>query len=183
MPRRPGLTRLFDIDLAKRFREIKKEIKPGDNNLVIFHLMGSHQDYCRRFPASFARFSAAAVPADVRENRAMSLEDNRSIARLKAMNCYEDSVAFTDAVLSQLFGQAKQLAGFRAFIYLPDHAEGIDDGLAHDPQQFTFEMAHISLLVWLSDAFLKDNPKRARALRDHKDAVWTDDLLYELRVG
>src|SRR6185437_11068969 len=76
-----------------------------------------------------------------------------------------------------------ELPGFRAFVYLPDHAEAVDAGLMHDPQRFTFAMTHISLLVWLSDAFMTSEPDRAKALHQHENSVWTNDLLDDLLVG
>jgi heptose-I-phosphate ethanolaminephosphotransferase len=44
-------------------------------------------------------------------------------------------------------------------------------------------MTHISLLVWLSDAFIHSQPRQTESLRNHENAVWTNDLLYELMVG
>lgn len=180
---RENLSDFSDMELVDRFRAMKNQIKTDENNLIVFHLMGSHQDYCRRFPASFARFSKTPASTHIRATGWLDWSATQESRRRQQTDCYDDSVAFTDLVLSKIFSEAKQLPGFRAFVYLPDHAEGIDAGLGHDPQMFTFEMARISLLVWLSDAFENDDPERAAALRDHRDAVWTNDLLYELLLG
>ncbi len=172
-----------DIELVSRLRDLKRQINPDENNLIVLHLMGSHQDYCRRFPSNFSRFSDTPNSAHAGTAGWFDWFADTASARRKKTDCYDDSVAFTDLVLSQIFSEAKQLSGFRAFVYLPDHAEGIDEGRAHDPQMFTFEMTHIPLIVWLSDAFTKASAGRTAALRNHRDAVWTNDLLYELILG
>ncbi|WP_082072932.1 phosphoethanolamine transferase [Hyphomicrobium sp. 99] len=170
-------TNYFDSKLVETFHQLKSQINNTDNNLIVFHIMGSHLDYCNRFPSSFAKFNGE--PPFVQVNVPANAESERN----KTVDCYDDSIAFTDFVLSQIFAEAKQLPGLRAFVYLPDHADAVDAGLGHDADQFSFAMTHISLIVWLSDALMISEPVRAKALRDHQNSIWTNDLLYDLVVG
>ena len=55
--------------------------------------------------------------------------------------------------------------------------------LTHDPQRFTFAMTHIPLLVWLSDAFMVDEPDRVKSAPQPRELSWTNDLLYDLLIG
>jgi heptose-I-phosphate ethanolaminephosphotransferase len=171
----------YDSKLIEKFDQLKDQIHSGDNNLIVFHLMGSHGDYCSRYPQSFAKFGDAKAKKSKAFYNVL-LSGNEEVRR-REIDCYDNSIAFTDYVLSQVFAEAKQLPGFRAFVYLPDHAEAVDAGLMHDPQRFTFAMTHISLLVWLSDAFMTSEPDRAKALHQHENSVWTNDLLDDLLVG
>ena len=167
--------------LIEKFAQLKGQIHSSDNNLVVFHLMGSHGDYCGRYPQSFAKFGDGKSKKSKAFYNVL-LSGNEEVRR-REIDCYDNSIAFTDYVLSQIFAEAKELPGFRAFVYLPDHAEAVDAGLMHDPQRFTFAMTHISLLVWLSDAFMTSEPDRAKALHQHENSVWTNDLLDDLLVG
>jgi heptose-I-phosphate ethanolaminephosphotransferase len=149
----------FDSELVERFRRMKDKINNADNNFIVLHLMGSHAGYCNRYPPSFAQFGSAYT------------------------DCYDNSVAFTDFVLQQIFAEAQQLPGFRAFVYLSDHGEDVEAGVGHDARSFTFKMTHIPLLIWLSDDFRAMQPEVVEILNDHGNAVWTNDLLYDLMVG
>ena len=170
-------TNYFDSKLVEKFRQLKSQISSTDNNLIVFHIMGSHLDYCNRFPSGFAKFEGE--PPFTQLNVLANSESERN----KAVDCYDNSIAFTDFVLSQIFAEAKQLPGLRAFVYLPDHADAVDAGLGHDSEQFNFAMTRIPLVVWLSDALMTSEADRARALRDHQNAIWTNDLLHDLVMG
>ena len=174
-------TDYYDSKLIEKFAQLKGQIHSSDNNLVVFHLMGSHGDYCGRYPQSFAKFGDGKSKKSKAFYNVL-LSGNKEVRR-REIDCYDNSIAFTDYVLSQIFAEAKELPGFRAFVYLPDHAEAVDAGLMHDPQRFTFAMTHISLLVWLSDAFMTSEADRAKALHQHENSVWTNDLLDDLLVG
>jgi heptose-I-phosphate ethanolaminephosphotransferase len=174
-------TDFFDSELVEKFRQLKGQINNAENNLIVFHLMGSHTPYCNRFPPSFARFGGRKdiiLPNVLRDGNG-----SLGIRPSKTIDCYDNSVAFTDFVLRQIYAEAQQLPGLRAFVYLSDHADDVEADLGHDSQRFTFTMTHIPLLVWLSDEFMANQPERDKTLRDHTNTVWTNDLLYDLLVG
>jgi heptose-I-phosphate ethanolaminephosphotransferase len=174
----------FDSDLVERFRRLKSQVDSSINNLIVFHLLGSHIEYCRRYPQGFGRFGSKKPQSALDELRhRIGWPEEADTARRKQIDCYDNSVAFTDFVLSQIFAEAKQLPGFRAFVYLSDHADAVDEGLGHDADRFSFAMTHIPMVVALSDAFVASHPRRVEALRDHTYSIWTNDLLYDLLIG
>ena len=130
-------TDYYNSKLIEKFAQLKSQIHSSDNNLVVFHLMGSHGDYCGRYPQSFAKFGDGKSKKSKAFYNVL-LSGNKEVRR-REIDCYDNSIAFTDYVLSQIFAEAKQLPGFRAFVYLPDHAEAVDAGLMHDPQRFMQE--------------------------------------------
>jgi heptose-I-phosphate ethanolaminephosphotransferase len=173
-------TDYFDSELVERFRQLKGKINNADNNFIVFHLMGNHFNYCNRYPPAFAQFGS---PKDNLSEPYEGRHINISPEAKRSIDCYDNSVAFTDFVLQQIFAEAQTLPGLRAFVYLSDHADDVDAGLDHDSQRFTFKMTHIPLMVWLSDKFRANQPDVAETLADHANAVWTNDLLYDLLVG
>lgn len=173
----------YDSELVERFRQLKPQIDGAKNNLVVFHLMGNHQDWCHRFPAEFARFGSREIAAPKNYLHPITELFSSVHGGGKNVDCYDNSLIFTDYVLSRIYAEATALDGFRALVYVPDHAEDVSGGAAHDPQRFKFAMTRIPLLVWLSDAFMVAEPKRVGALRAHVDSVWTNDLLDDLMLG
>ena len=40
----------FNSELVEKFLQLKSQINSAENNLIVFHLMGSHSSYCKRYP-------------------------------------------------------------------------------------------------------------------------------------
>ena len=151
------MTTYYDEKLADTLSNLD-QIKRG---VVFFHLMGSHVVYSDRYPAKFHVF-----------------EDENA-----KQGSYDNSILYTDYVLSKLFAKASQNKNLSAFIYFSDHGEGIDDGLAHDSAQFTYQMSRIPFVVIFSDKFIQNKPNLFENLRKHKNNGWTSDLFYDFFVS
>ncbi len=190
-------TNSLDARLVEIFAGLRRDIDGTKNNLIIFHLMGNHQYYCNRFPPGFDKFhwtsedkfhwtSEDKLPWNADElytSGFINLKEGQRIDRLQEVDCYDNSILYTDSVLQKIYTRVQSLKGFRAMVYLSDHGEDALAGRAHEPGEFTFPMTHIPLLVWLSEEFVRTGEARVRALREHIDAIWTNDLLYDLLVG
>ena len=136
--------------------------------------MGSHSNYCKRYPPSFAKFGG----------RNLDGNGSPSNGRSRKIDCYDNSVAFTDFVLSRIYAEAKQLPGFRAFVYLSDHADDVEAGLLALTSAVHFQNDAYSI----ADLALRQvhgEPAGARqdAAPITRTRVWTNDLLDDLLVG
>jgi len=137
------------------------ELDPKENNLVIFHLMGSHFNYENRFTEASRQWGSAN-------------EHNNIIN-------YKNSLFYTDQVLRRAFEFGRQRLNLQAMVYFSDHAEVPD---RHRQPTFDgFGHLRIPLMVWVGDEFMAARPHRAEALRQNKDRYWTNDLAYELMCG
>ncbi|WP_407399101.1 phosphoethanolamine transferase, partial [Anaerovibrio sp.] len=83
-------------------------IDPNENNLIIFHLLGSHARYVCRFPDNERVFEERSNEGD-----------------------YANSIYFTDRLLRQVFDYAKANLNLQAMLYFSDHGEDYD--LGHGP--------------------------------------------------
>lgn len=88
--------------------------------LIGIHLMGSHTLYRRRYPAAFRNFSADSVMAV--SNRRISRDMAGTIAE------YDNSIAFTDSILSRIIGMSAVSERPAVVIYFSDHGENVYDG-------------------------------------------------------
>ena len=90
----------YDLVLLEQLDKIK--IKKDTKELFIFHLLGSHFQYQKRYPANEALFKK---PKNIIEK-------------------YDNTIYYTDYVIHQIFNKFKNTKFL--FIYLSDHAEVVD---------------------------------------------------------
>lgn len=137
------------------------EVNPNENNLIVFHLKGSHFNFQNRYPREFTRWGNP----DVQDN---------------VVN-YKNSIAYTDYILEQMFTYARRNLNLQAFVYFSDHAT--EPGRRRKPNFDGFQMVRIPLAIWLGDEYVRNHPKRYNALKVNRQKFFTNDLIYELMCG
>lgn len=138
-----------------------KEINPNENNFVVIHIMGSHDNYANRYPPEFARWSSDASRDAVQE--------------------YSNSLAYTDWVLEQIYKYGKDNLNLQAMLYFSDH--GAAPKSLRRPDSASFVALRIPMFLYLSNEYMQLYPDTAAALRDHQDSYFTNDLIYEMVCG
>ncbi len=121
---------------------------PGDG-FVVLHQQGSHGPaYYRRSPAAFKKFLPECDDAAV-----------EGCTREEIVNAYDNTILYTDFVLSRLIGLLEQTADRFdvAMLYVSDHGESLgEDGLYLHGLPWMLaprEQTHVPMLMWLSDGF------------------------------
>lgn len=150
-------TNYYDIKLIDKLRKIK--IK--DNMLIVIHLMGNHGSYKDRYPDKFSKFQT---------------NTNR-------INEYDNSILYNDYVVENILKKLKTLPNFKALIYCADHADAVDQDLAHDSTQFVPSMTHVPMYIYMTDSYIKNNIDVYSNLYKNKDCYFTNDLLFNLILG
>ncbi len=138
-----------------------KEINPNENNFVVIHIMGSHDNYANRYPPEFARWSSDASRDAVQE--------------------YSNSLAYTDWVLEQIYQYGKEHLNMQAMLYFSDH--GAAPKSIRRPDGASFAALRIPMFLYLSDEYMQLYPATTSALRAHQDSYFTNDLIYEMICG
>ena len=138
-----------------------KIVDPNENNFVVIHVMGSHELTLHRFPPEFTRFSQKGV---------FDLVPN-----------YEDSMAYTDWVLKQIFEYSHKHLNLQAMIFFSDH--GANPYRKRTADHIPFINLRIPFILYLSDEYQSLYPQTTETLRNHLDAYITNDLLYEAVGG
>lgn len=152
-------TNYNDGELANKLRQIKFDSQK--NNLVVIHLMGSHTDYQERYPKKQEKFS---------------VKDKKT----RRINSYDNTVFYTDTVLHQIYDIMRARDEFQGMVYCSDHGE--DMQYSHEVTKFTWSMARIPFVVFLSQNYCQRNPATFQNLVKHKEDYWTNDLLYDVLI-
>lgn len=146
-----------DIDLIS----LLKKVPRNGNHFIVLHLMGSHAKYDSRIPDDWPYLSLPG--ADETEND------------------YATTVDYTDYVLKNIFNYSKENLHMTAMAYLSDHREDMKYG--HGEGHVTWSMLHIPLFFYLSPEYETAFPNTAKALRNNREKIFTNDLLFDTMCG
>jgi heptose-I-phosphate ethanolaminephosphotransferase len=147
----------YDSDLLPYL----KKLDPHQNNFVVFHIMGSHENYINRYPASFTKWGKPGVTDSI-------------------LN-YDNSLAFTDQFLKDVYTYAKDNLNLQAMLYFSDH--GADPLTKRHPDLSGFVALRIPLALYLSPEYQSLYPETTATLKNHLNTYFTNDLIYELVAG
>lgn len=125
--------------------------RPEHRELFVLHTQGSHGQFSDRYPREFEIFPTG----------------RRVSARENLINSYDNSVLYTDHVLTELIAMLKTRPGITAMLYVPDHGENLqDDGRDLLGHFFNNEYdLPIPMVFWYSDAFAQRYPGKLAAMR------------------
>lgn len=140
----------------EKLAEFLPDLNNSNKALVIVHLMGCHSLYTDRYSEKFAVFSGSTEKVDT----------------------YDNCILHNDFVLEQLYTNISAAPNFMGWLYLSDHGEDPDLNLAHESSKFTFQMSHIPLVMIFSEKFKLEKPDVYAALQEHKNSVWSSDLMF-----
>ena len=137
-----------------------QRVDPNEKNFIVLHLMGSHIEYRNRYPAEFQHFNDGKVNEQAD---------------------FDNTVLYTDWVLSQIFDYAQKNLTLDAMIYFSDHGSDPDTG--RQPDGASFKVLRIPMFCYLSKEYQRRNPQIASTVKAHKDKYFTNDLEYEFVCG
>lgn len=150
------------------------------DTIVFFHLMGSHGPrYYERYPKSFQHFIPECNRADV---------ENCSLTEL--VNSYDNSIYYTDYIISQLIEVLKQHAKNKtvALLYISDHGESLGENkifLHGTPYAFApKEQTKVPLQVYLPDESAKAlQIDKSALIKEAKTQSFSHDNLFHSLLG
>ncbi len=127
---------------------------------IVLHTYGSHFLYRDRYSKDCARF----LPDDFID---ASVKD-----REKLINSFDNTVLYTDSVLSEIIDMLKRQNCRAAMFYSSDHGEDIFDDerqrFLHASPTPTYYQLRVATLCWLSDSLLKSEPRFEKALESNR---------------
>jgi lipid A ethanolaminephosphotransferase len=167
----------FDEVLLQGLDAIARDTK--GNLFVVLHELGSHGPaYFKRYPPAFRRFTPACES-----------EDLRTCSREEIVNAYDNSILYTDHVLSALIDllAREQATHDTAMVYMSDHGESLGEGglyLHGVPYAIAPEVqTHVPLVMWLSPAFRRDFGVDEACLRRRAEQPASHDNLFHSLLG
>jgi len=125
--------------------------------LIVIHSYGSHFKYFDRYPREFSYFTP---------DKAI---DASAATRRELVNAYDNTIRYTDYILSSLIGKLKATESRTALLYASDHGEDIFDDkrerFLHASPVPTYWQIHQASLVWLSPRLAADDPEMMESLK------------------
>ena len=152
----------YDADLLPILDRILARKRKKE--FIVLHTYGSHFNYMDRYPRQMAHFQPDTHCEAKKENRP------------DLINAYDNTIRYTDLVLSGVIERLRAHGGMSAMLYTSDHGENIFDDshklfLHASPRASEYEL-HVPFLVWTSQSFQHQEPAVAQALsaNSHKQA-------------
>lgn len=125
--------------------------------LVVLHTYGSHFNYKERYPDSLSYFKPdASSEANVKH-------------RQELLNAYDNTIRYTDAMLSDIISLLEQSGAKSVMIYSSDHGEDIFDDdrerFLHASPVPTYYQIHVPMIVWSSESYRQSYSENVEALK------------------
>ncbi|MDR1225035.1 MAG: phosphoethanolamine transferase [Tannerella sp.] len=133
---------------------------------LVVHTLGSHFRYNFRYPKLFEKFT----PALERTNDyAIASGKNRELFT----NTYDNSILYTDYILSEIIHRVVSRQGVSAVLYISDHAENLYDhgsnAVLHGSKTPPVPEIHVPLFIWTSPAYQNAYPGKQQALETNRN--------------
>jgi lipid A ethanolaminephosphotransferase len=153
--------------------------KQDRDTVVVLHMKGSHGPaYFKRYPSAFEFFTPAC--------------DNIQLdrcSRQEIVNAYDNTLRYTDHVLSQTIDllRANAQRFDTAMLYVSDHGESLgENGLYLHGLPYALaprEQIHVPMLLWLSDGLRERLGINAACLRAQQHAPLSHDYVFHSILG
>ena len=150
-----------DVGIIDDYKEVRSEIEPPTNNLVIFHLIGQHGAFSARYPQSQTHFSID----DYEYRTDLSAQEKQTVAE------YDNATLYNDSIVSEIIDMYKEKDA--VVIYFSDHGEEVYDfqhrtGRMNDFKEVGAPVFHAQLdvpfLVYVSDKYRQLHPELAESI-------------------
>ena len=132
---------------------------------------GAHEDFKRRYPASFARFTAADETGGVR--------DDAAARQIRAE--YDNAVLYDDHIVDAIIRRVEDQDAL--VIFLSDHGEEVNDVrdlFGHGDESSSWQR-DIPMVIWTSAKFRANHPEDVRRICAAKDHAWqSDEMIHTL---
>ena len=145
----------------------------------MLHMMGSHgPTYFKRYPEKHKKFTPDCSRSDIQNCSAEELT-----------NAYDNTITYTDFVLSQVIKQLKRLPNEinTSMLYISDHGESLGESgiyLHGLPYAFSpIEQRHIPMLFWTSEQKPQQNMAKACLKQLAETESYSHDNIYHSMLG
>jgi len=169
--------RQHDIVLINAMRDIfAKEGDRVQKRFFVLHMLGSHFNLTSRYPREFAKYPDGL-------GAGMLQGTSASLGNAELINAYDNSILYTDYVLSQLVALLNEQPGLKTLLYVSDHGDNLRDddrnlfGHAHNNE---YDLP-IPMLFRYSDEYAQQFPDKIATARSNlANPLTTRSVFYSL---
>ncbi|WP_305812610.1 phosphoethanolamine transferase [Photobacterium leiognathi] len=169
----------YDMALLENIEQDIADLK--GNRMITLHLIGSHgPTYYQRYPSNKAIFQPDCPRADI-----------ENCSQEQIINSYDNTILYTDYVISQMIDKLKQLDEQynTALVYISDHGESLGENgtyLHGIPYRFAPEyQTKVPLMVWMSPSFQQTKNIDYTCLKQaaRKTGTYSHDNIFHSMLG
>jgi glucan phosphoethanolaminetransferase (alkaline phosphatase superfamily) len=166
----------YDGSLLLPLRKLINRNEP--RQFFVIHLLGSHEPYQRRYPKEFDLFQPSLM-----SKPGLSYHDVKN--KTEVINTYDNTMRYTDYVLSNIIETVEQANGVSALLYSSDHGETLFDGSCE-------LMGHggsarhdyiVNAFSWMSNEHKKYWPEKYRLMKERSNAPITTEFIFDTMLG
>jgi glucan phosphoethanolaminetransferase (alkaline phosphatase superfamily) len=157
----------FDGELLEWYEDALRSDEP--RKVIFVHLRGSHVKYWYRYPSGFGYFSG---------RDGIRMEKSMSDVEITVVNDYDNSIRYTDYILSELTKGLRNMGGYSWLLYFSDHGEEVYDfefemRFGRNPSRISKYMLDVPVILWTSDEYRKNSD--TSALKEYADRPYELD--------
>ncbi|MDE2428531.1 MAG: phosphoethanolamine transferase [Burkholderiales bacterium] len=149
---------------------------PAPKKLIVLHTLGNHWNYSHRYPKEYDRWQPSLFGIS---NPAYTDLKNKPALN----NSYDNSILYTDWVLSEIIRRLKESEQITSMMYISDHGQTLYDGtcnLAFHGHNTQYEF-HIPAFMWYSDQYQALYPDKVAQMHKHQKArLSTENVFHSL---
>ncbi len=149
---------------------LEQNIESAGKKFIVLHTTGSHWNYSARYPKEFEKFKPVMQDANN--------TDAASCKSTERLNSYDNSILYTDYVLSAIINRLKNKKAF--VIYASDHGESLGENgcLTHGSEKYVKEQRQVPFIVWMSDSYKASNKKKWKLMQKKKKKYISHDYIF-----
>lgn len=146
-----------------------------NRQIIVIHTSGSHWNYAARHPQSYNKF----IPS--LGNKTTRI-DQPNCNHEELINSYDNSILYTDYVLSELIQKLQDKNAF--LIYASDHGESLgENGIYAHGSHMNKEQLTIPFIIWFSDSFIERNKAIVEQIKSLQTKQLSHDHIFHSILG
>lgn len=158
-------------DLDKLISESKEDL------LIVMHILGSHgPSYYKRTPKELKLFMPECNQDNVQD-----------CSRDTIVNAYDNTIVYTDYILSRMVELLENEGGSSALLYVSDHGESLgENGIYLHGLPYAFapeEQTHVPMQFWASSDFSRVHGIDLSSLQTRRQTTFSHDNLFHTMLG
>lgn len=141
--------------------------------LIVLHTLGNHWNYSHRYPQEYDKWKPSLFGIN---NPAYTDLKNKQALN----NSYDNSILYTDWMLSQVIGRLKLTDQITSMLYVSDHGQTLYDNscnLAFHGHNTQYEF-HIPAMMWFSERYKTMYPDKIAQLYKHKTSKLSTENVF-----
>ncbi len=136
----------YDENVLEHLRTVLSE--KMDKKFIMIHLMGTHSEYCKRYPPEYSKFK------DIPKTPFKHAEAYQTI------NEYDNAVLYNDYIVNSIIDEVKNEHSKAYVLYFSDHGDDVFETMndfGHLDSKGTDPMYQVPFIIWLSEQYKNEN--------------------------